>query len=146
MTEEIKSAGNAILAAGILGGIIGSLLTVLFAHRLTVWREGRTGIKAEKSKFIPLIDSAILGTSKGEVLRMLFYDARRNMFEPAMRFRLHLKKRRLSEFNAIWERFYNTTSDEVENRQPNHSDEEARKMQQTLMDRLQALRKIVYES
>lgn len=146
MTEEIKAAGNAILAAGILGGIIGSLLTVLFAHRLTIWREGRAGIKAEKSKFIPWIDSAIFGTSKGEVLRMLFYDARRKMFEPAMRFRLHLKKRRLAEFNEIWDKFYKTTNAEVEDRQPNHSDEEARKMQQTLMERLQALRKIVYES
>ena len=68
------------------------------------------------------------------------------MFEPAMRFRLHLKKRRLAEFNQIWEKFYNTTSAEVENRQPNDSDEEAKKMQQTLMDRLQALRKIVHES
>jgi hypothetical protein len=63
-----------------------------------------------------------------------------------MRFRLHLKGRRLDAFNEIWERFYKTTSAEVEDRQPNHSDEDARKMQQTLMDRLQALRKIVYES
>jgi hypothetical protein len=146
MSEEIKAAWQAILAAGILGGVLGALLTVVLNHWLTGWRDRRSGIKAEKSKFIPLIDSAILGTSKGQVLRMLFYDARRKMFEPAMRFRLHLKKRRLAEFNAIWEKFYNTTNTEVEDRQPNHSDEEARKMQQTLMDRLQALRKIVHES
>jgi hypothetical protein len=146
MSEEIKAAWQAILAAGILGGILGALLSSILNHWLTGRRAIRSGIRAEKSKFIPLIDSAILGTSKGEVLRMLFYDARRKMFEPAMRFRLHLNGRRLDAFNEIWEKFYNTTSAEVEDRQPNHSDEEANKMQQTLMDRLKALRKIVHES
>jgi hypothetical protein len=146
MTEEIKAAWQAILAAGIVGGVLGALLTVVLSHWFTLWRDRRTGIKAEKSKFIPLIDGAILGTSKGESLRMLFYDARRNMFEPAMRFRLHLKGGRLAAFNTIWEKFYNTTRDEVDNRQPSHSDEQANKTQQTLMSRLEALRKIVHES
>jgi hypothetical protein len=145
MSEEIKAAWQAILAAGILGGVLGALLTVVLSHSLTVWRERRTGIKVEKSKFIPLIDGYILGTSKGEILGMICNDARHKLFEPAMRFRLHLKGRRLAAFNEIWERFYQTKGLDVDI-QPNHSDEERKNKKQTLMSRLEALRKIASES
>ena len=149
MTEEIKSAGNAILAAGILGGIIGSLLTVLFAHRLTIWREGRTGIKAEKSKIIPEIERFIKTAENGcGVFGQVRYQIQLPEFcALAVRFSLHLKGNRLRKYNEIWNALANATRDEIHDcNQPNTSKEEYAKVKFALMSKLEAFRKIVYES
>lgn len=82
MSEEIKAARNAIIAAG---------------------------IKAEKSKFVPLIEAHIIETSKGEGLGFIRCDAQENLFRPAMSFRMHLKGNNLRRFNEAWEQFYGTT-------------------------------------
>lgn len=147
MSEEIKSAWQAILAAGILGGVLGALMTSILTHRLTSYREKRSGIKAEKLRMIPMLDGYILSTRKGGscVYRLLFFQSRRELFEPAMRFRVHLKKGQAIKFDLVWNSFYNTNADDIDN-QPDISPAESDKRQQKLLFMLESIRTFVSES
>ena len=103
---------------------------------------------AEKLQFIPLIEVFIEAASRsnGERLGFIRYDAQEKLFEPAIRFKLHLSGNQLRLFNESWEKFYRTTREEVYVAQHNDTQEQKDKMQHMLLSRLEALRKSVQES
>ena len=127
--------------AGMAGGLIGAYIN----DRLTRKRDMESGIMAEKKIFIPLIDGLIEWAKKGNMIGHIRYESEQRLFQPAMRFRLLLKDRRLILFNEAWTTLIKTTQEEVCNQQYSDSDE-AKKMQQTILSRLEAVRKVVHET
>ncbi len=138
LLEAIKLA-----LAGILGGLIGARANDKFARK----RDQDAGIMAEKLKFIPLIDGLINLTDKCDgMMGSVRYEVHPRLYEPAMRFGLHLAGERLRSFNEVWGALANTTREEVSNRQPDTNDEQFDKMQKTLKSRLEALREVVHDT
>ena len=76
---------------------------------------------------------------------MTLLQSRRQLFEPIMRFRVHLTKRRARKFDLIWNSFYNTKAEEMDN-QPDVSPAESEKRKQMLVGLLESIRQFVSES
>jgi len=136
MSEEIKSAWQAILAAGILGGVLGALLTAILAHWLTVWRECRTGINAEKKAYCALIHG-LVDSAKVRC------EIRRTLYETHARFRQNLTGKRLIAYDKAWNNLRNTTPEEMGGNFFDMNSPELKKVQQLLIGRFEALRKII---
>jgi hypothetical protein len=124
--------------AGLAGGLIGAYAS----DRLTRRREKESGIRAEKLKFIPLVDGLIDATKDCEVPNLVRGSIHR-LYEPQLRFRLFLKGERLRAFNEAWGKLYQTTDDEVEAQFIfKKGDPRLVKVQQLLISRFEALREI----
>jgi hypothetical protein len=132
-----------LVFASLGGGLIGAYLADKYARQ----RDKAAGIMAEKITIIPIIDGYLIGAKKGEIctLALIRNESRSKLFEPVKRFRVKLTTKQQNRFDTIWDEFYNTTREEVDN-QPNVSDEENEKMKQKLVSRLEAVRKFVSES
>lgn len=128
--------------AGTAGGLIGGYVT----DRLTRKRDKESAMMTDKRAFVPLIDPLIMWAKKNEALGYIRYESEQRLLLPAMRFRMHLKGERLRLFDEAWERLIKTTRVEVDTRQPCDSDETANKMQQIILSRLEAVRKIAADS
>lgn len=130
------------IARLVAAGVVGGLVATIAAHFLAKSRAKASGIMAEKMKLIPLIDRMFIQiNNSGGLLGEIRREIHPLLQEPAMRFRLHLNGEKLRAFNDAWERLANTTWKEVENRQPNTSEAEFKKMEQTLISRLESLKK-----
>jgi hypothetical protein len=127
-----------LLFAATGGGLIGAYLT----DRLTRKREKESAMMADKRAFVPLIDPLIRWAKKGEGIGYIRFESEKQLTAPAMRFRMHLKGERLRLFDEAWDTLMKTTRIEVADRQPGDSDETANKMKQTILSRLEAVRKI----
>jgi hypothetical protein len=134
-----------LVAAGIVGGLVATFA----AHKLAGVRDRRTGINADKSKIFPEIERFITMSENGlGVFGQVRYQIQLPEFcELAVRFGLHLKGERLRKYNEIWNSLANASRDEIHDcNQPNTSKEEYDKVKSALMSKLEAFRKIVYES
>jgi len=134
----------------IASGVVGGLAVAVASHFLTKDRDRQrdraSAISADKRAFIPVIDPLITWAKKGEALGFIRYEAEQRLTQHAMRFRMHLKGERLIEFNKAWDVLMKTTRDEVDTRQPNDSDETHKKMQDIILSRLEAVRKIAHDT
>jgi hypothetical protein len=153
MSEEIKQIWLAAVAAGIGGGTVGSLLTIFINHRLAIGRERllnrEKGLAADKNPFIFEIDKLIETTKNCEipyVIRPRF----KNLYEPYLRFRPHLKGKRLAAYEEAWKRLQGTTQKEASGSSLTGSyekdSEELRQIQGLLISRLAAVREIVQDT
>jgi hypothetical protein len=116
MSEEIKQIGLAAAAAGLGGGTVGSLLTIYINHRLAIGRERlvnrEKGLAADKNPFIFEIDKLIETTKNCDIPHMI-RPRFKNLYEPYLRFRPHLKGKRLAGYEEAWKKLQGTTQKEA---------------------------------
>lgn len=126
--------------------VLSVVFTGWWGYRLGLRSQEKAEMRSDKRAFIPLIDGLIDWANKGDGIGFIRYESEQRLHQPAMRFRMHLKGKRLLLFNEAWKTLMNTTQTEVCTRQPRDTDETAKKMQQTILSRLEAVRKIVHDT
>ena len=103
---------------------------------------------AEKLKIkmfmLPLIEGFISRAARGELMQ-LRYDSTNGLFESGIKLKSLLKCQQRKRFIEVWERFNNTTPEEVHHPQLDETKEKYQKMKDTIMSRLESLRKVVQE-
>jgi hypothetical protein len=107
MSEEIKQLWLAIVAAGISGGAIGSLLTIFINHRLTIGRDRMVKlegeIRVEKSQFIPMLNQIISDANRDQPL-LAWRHHKGNLEKSVWRFGTFLKGKRKATFDVAWQK------------------------------------------
>lgn len=136
-----------LFGVGAVGGLASGLIIALVSHFLARERAKKSAIKAEKIKFIPALEELIETTKNCDgLLAEVRARIRPKLYDAAMRFRIHLKGRRLAKFNTAWETLLNTTREEAPNQQPCDNPAEIARLQSALKSRFEAVLQIVCAS
>jgi hypothetical protein len=130
---------------------IATLVTWLVVSRLDLGKsrilKQESDIKAGKMEIMPILERLIsMARNSGGAIGTARYEAQEQLPAPVSRFELHLTGSRLRKFKKAWSDVAGITREQVWNRQPNDSDEQFAKMQQMLVSRLEALRKVVHDT
>jgi|ERR1035438_1933540 endogenous inhibitor of DNA gyrase (YacG/DUF329 family) len=102
----------------------------------------------DKKTFIALIHGLIDSTKACDAPNLVRCEIRRTLYESHARFRQNLTGKRLAAYDAAWDNLKNTTADEVSGTCGvfEKNSEDLKKVQQLLISRFEALRKIIQET
>jgi hypothetical protein len=122
----------------------------LITTAISGWIGYRWGLRSQieakkldvKDAMFPLIEKFIERAKKEEFFG-LWTDSRAELVGPAMRLKHLMRGGKQRLFLESWERFYNTTKDELHHPQPNETPEKIQEMKRTIISRLEALKKAV---
>jgi hypothetical protein len=132
------------IASGIVGGLAVALVSHFLAKDKDRVLKKEADIKADKLKLIPLIEGFLKQASYYQAPVVIRNQCLGQLKEWHLRFRIHLKGRKLRAFNAAWHNLEQTTEAEMSGSSKTgvFSEEDAQELcriQQILTSRLQAL-------
>ena len=87
---NLPTAGSWQGVAGVLGGILGALLASILNHWLTIRRERRSGIGADKKSYLASLHGLIDSAKACDTPNMVRCEIRRALYDSHARFRQHL--------------------------------------------------------
>jgi hypothetical protein len=131
-----------LVAAGIVGGLVAKFA----AHKLAGSRERRAGINADKKTYCALIHGLVDSAKACDTPNMVRCEIRRTLYETHARFRQNLTGKRLIAYDKAWDNLRNTTPEEMGGNFFDMNSPELKKVQQLLIGRFEALRKIIQET
>jgi hypothetical protein len=131
-----------LVAAGIVGGLVATFA----AHKLAASRDRRIGINADKKTYCALIHGLIESAKACDTPNSVRCEIRRTLYQSHARFRENIAGKRLIAYDKAWDNLRNTTPEEMGGNFFDLNSPELKKVQQLLIGRFEALRKIIKET
>lgn len=144
MSEQINPIID--VARLVAAGIVGGLVATFAAHKLAASRDRRAGINADKKTYCALIHGLIDTAKACDTPNSVRCQIRQTLYQSHARFRENITGKRLVAYDKAWDNLKNTTPQEMGGNFFDLNSPELKKVQQLLIGRFEALRKIIKET